>query len=72
MYLINFMYMAAEMGLTTWLVEFYITEHNYASIKSAQCRHFEKYPFYFRLVVQRWSKVQNHPHFQLELCTVYM
>jgi len=43
-----------------------------ASIKSAQRRHFEKCPFYFRLVVQRWSKVQNHPHFQLELCTVYM
>lgn len=51
MYLINFMYMAAEMGLTTWLVEFYITEHNYASIKSAQLLSF----FYITMTFGRFA-----------------
>lgn len=36
MYLTNFMYMAAEMGLTTWMVEFYITDHHYSAVKSGQ------------------------------------
>ena len=34
MYFINFMYMAAEMGLTTWLVEFYITDRHYTAVKA--------------------------------------
>lgn len=51
MYLINFMYMAAEMGLTTWMVEFYITEHNYAAVKSAQLLSF----FYITMTFGRFA-----------------
>ena len=36
MYSISFMYMSAEMGITTWIAEFYVTEHGYTLAKSAQ------------------------------------
>lgn len=51
MYFINFMYMAAEMGLTTWLVEFYITDRHYTAVKSAQLLPF----FYITMTFGRFA-----------------
>ena len=51
MYFINFMYMAAEMGLTTWLVEFYITDRHYTAVKSAQLLSF----FYITMTFGRFA-----------------
>lgn len=36
MYLVNFLYMAAEMGIATWIVEFYIKEGMYSSAEGTR------------------------------------
>lgn len=36
MYLVNFLYMAAEMGIATWIVEFYMKEGMYSSVEGTK------------------------------------
>lgn len=40
MYLVNFSYMAAEIGMATWLVDFYRNVKHYSVVKSSACLSF--------------------------------